>query len=166
MLKNCVTWIDELHSCTNIGFILTLKQTQSEKGSVSRTRRIEKDVRSQPQTPIPPSSSSEQKFQFLFRHFKYTNLIETLRLERVYNWLFLTKHWYFPGPLCWRGEGRLAVCLRDEGGPPRVGVPRPNHTQHPLSPGSEIYCNTENTPSSHIWNILQYREYTLISQHI
>ena len=42
----------------------------------------------------------------------------------------LTKHRYFPGPLGAGCEGRLAVGLGDEGGPPGVRVPRAAHTQH------------------------------------
>ena len=40
---------------------LTLKQTQSEKGSVTKTRAQEMAVSSQPQRPIPLSDSSAEK---------------------------------------------------------------------------------------------------------
>ena len=40
---------------------LTLKQTQSEKGSVTKTRAQEMAVSSQPQSPIPLSDSSAEK---------------------------------------------------------------------------------------------------------
>ena len=44
---------------------LTLKQTQREKGRVMRTSSMENEVRSQPQTPIPASSSSPSTDGFL-----------------------------------------------------------------------------------------------------
>ena len=51
----------------------------------------------------------------------------------------LTENWYFPGPLGAGGEGRLAVRLGDEGGPPGVRVPRPAHTQHRQMSGSGLW---------------------------
>jgi hypothetical protein len=39
----------------------TLKQTQSEKGSVTKTRAQEMAVNSHPQSPIPLSDSSAEK---------------------------------------------------------------------------------------------------------
>ena len=53
----------------------TLKQTQREKGRVSITRSMEKDVRSQPQTPIPPSSSSAQWSGYLLVRDQLTLII-------------------------------------------------------------------------------------------
>ena len=52
----------------------TLKQTHKEKGRVSITRSMEKDVRSQPQTPIPPSSSSAQWSGYLLVRDAHYNL--------------------------------------------------------------------------------------------
>ena len=58
----------------------TLKQTQREKGRVSITRSMEKDVRSQPQTPIPPSSSSAQSLGYVIQHFRHQNRSLVLNL--------------------------------------------------------------------------------------
>ena len=65
-------------------------------------------------------------------------------------WLFddLTEHWYFPGPLSAGGEGRLAVGLGDEGGPPGVHVPRAADTQHQQMSASGVW----NTLTSETWH--------------
>ena len=60
----------------------------------------------------------------------------------------LTEHWYFPGPLGAGGEGRLAVCLGDEGGPPGVRVPRAAHTQHHQMSPSGVW-NMDSGHTSH-----------------
>ena len=45
--------------------MITLKQTQREKGRVRRTSSKEMQVRAQPHKPIPVSSSSAVKFTSL-----------------------------------------------------------------------------------------------------
>ena len=76
--------------------MLTLKQTQRENGNVMRTRSIENDVRSQPQTPIPPSSSStvDNKDTWVAS----TNML-------------LTQNWYLPGSLVGGCERWFTVSL-------------------------------------------------------
>ena len=66
--------------------MLTLKQTQREKGSVMRTMKKEMIVRTQPHNPIPVSSSSAA--------------IVALSCVHLVSLVVVTKYRDFPGSLC------------------------------------------------------------------
>lgn len=67
----------------------TLKQTKSEKGSVTMTINQENAVNNQPQTPIPTSTSSAENKRFKCKHghwhiimYSFTSCLRVPRLKR------------------------------------------------------------------------------------